>query len=51
MSGDVEASLYIHCKELGITLLTVSHRHALFRFHDYRFDFDGEVAFVRKCLV
>lgn len=43
VSVDVEASLYLHCRELGITLLTVSHRQALFKFHDYRFNFDGEV--------
>ncbi len=40
---DVEASLYLHAKELGITLLTVSHRQTLAKFHDYRFRFDGDV--------
>jgi len=42
VSIDVEASLYIHCKELGITLLTVSLRQSLIRFHDYQFSLDGE---------
>jgi len=40
---DVEAEMYTHCKELGITLFTVSHRHSLFKFHEYILKFDGEV--------
>lgn len=39
----MEASLYIHCKELGITLLTVSLRQSLIKFHDYQFSLDGDV--------
>ena len=27
---------------MGITLLTVSHRQSLFRFHDYLLRLDGE---------
>lgn len=42
VSMDVEADLYHHCKKLGITLFTVSHRQTLFRFHDYNIKFDGE---------
>eukprot|EP01017_Pseudomicrothorax_dubius_P039005 TRINITY_DN592_c0_g3_i6.p1 TRINITY_DN592_c0_g3~~TRINITY_DN592_c0_g3_i6.p1 ORF type:complete len:662 (-),score=198.19 TRINITY_DN592_c0_g3_i6:121-2106(-) len=42
VSVDVEHILYTHCKETGITLFTVSHRHTLFKFHDFRLKFDGE---------
>lgn len=42
VSVDVEAALYTSAKERGITLLTVSHRATLFRFHDYMLRFDGE---------
>ena len=44
---DVEAAMYTHCRELGITLFTVSHRHSLFKFHEYILKFDGEVRRVR----
>lgn len=44
VSMDVEHVLYSHCKELGITLFTVSHRTALMRFHDYLLKFNGEVS-------
>jgi ABC-type uncharacterized transport system, permease and ATPase components len=43
VSLDVEAIMYNHSKELGITLFTVSHRQSLFKFHDYVLKFDGEV--------
>ena len=42
VSVDVEAALYTSAKARGITLLTVSHRTTLFRFHDYMLRFDGE---------
>lgn len=45
VSVDVEAKLYNGAKELGITLLTVSHRETLFKFHDYIIRFDGESSY------
>ncbi len=39
---DVEAHLYTCAKEKGITLMTVSHRSSLFKFHDFMLKFDGE---------
>lgn len=38
---DVEAKMYTHCKELGITLITVSHRQTLWQYHEYNLKFDG----------
>lgn len=39
---DIEALLYSHCKKLGITLFTVSHRLSLFKYHEYILRFDGK---------
>jgi ATP-binding cassette subfamily D (ALD) protein 3 len=41
VSVDVEAHMYTRCRELGITLFTVSHRKSLWRFHEYLLRFDG----------
>ncbi|KAJ3311471.1 hypothetical protein HDU76_003113 [Blyttiomyces sp. JEL0837] len=35
VSNDVEALLYNHCKDAGITVITISHRPALFKYHQY----------------
>lgn len=45
VSVDVEAILYERCKELGISLITVSHRPSLWKFHDYKLEFDGRGGF------
>jgi ABC-type uncharacterized transport system fused permease/ATPase subunit len=47
VSIDVEGKMYTHAKNLGITLITVSHRKTLWKFHDYilRFTGDGEFSF------
>ena len=47
VSVDVEGKMYNHAKKLGITLITVSHRKTLWKFHDYilRFTGDGEFSF------
>lgn len=34
VSTDVEGYLYTHCKELGITLITISHKQDLWKYHD-----------------
>jgi len=41
VSFDVEGIMYTHCKEIGITLFTVSHRKSLWKYHEYVLQFDG----------
>lgn len=41
VSVDVEGFMYNHCRELGITLFTVSHRKSLWTYHEYVLQFDG----------
>lgn len=41
VSVDVEGSMYGYCREVGITLFTVSHRKSLWKHHDYYLQFDG----------
>ncbi|KAJ3067078.1 hypothetical protein HDU98_009700 [Podochytrium sp. JEL0797] len=35
VSSDVEALLYGSCKEAGMTVVTISHRPGLFKYHEY----------------
>eukprot|EP00743_Colponemidia_sp_Colp-15_P001440 GILK01001579.1.p1 GENE.GILK01001579.1~~GILK01001579.1.p1 ORF type:complete len:694 (+),score=88.80 GILK01001579.1:74-2083(+) len=42
VSIDVEGLMYEHCKQSGITLITVSHRPTLWKYHDYILKFDGQ---------
>ncbi|ORX90565.1 hypothetical protein K493DRAFT_265613 [Basidiobolus meristosporus CBS 931.73] len=35
VSSDVEGLMYSHAKEMGITLITISHRPTLFKYHKY----------------
>jgi len=42
VSVDIEAKMYTHCKELGITLFTVSHRQSLMKYHEINLKYDGE---------
>uniref|UniRef100_A0A803TSX8 ATP-binding cassette sub-family D member 3 n=1 Tax=Anolis carolinensis TaxID=28377 RepID=A0A803TSX8_ANOCA len=37
VSVDVEGYIYNHCRKVGITLFTVSHRKSLWKHHDVRF--------------
>jgi ATP-binding cassette subfamily D (ALD) protein 3 len=41
VSVDVEGFMYTHCKKLGITLFTVSHRKTLWKYHEKVLQFDG----------
>ncbi|KAF5272211.1 hypothetical protein FQA39_LY01293 [Lamprigera yunnana] len=41
VSVDVEGSMYRYCREVGITLLTVSHRKSLWQHHEYALHLDG----------
>ena len=42
VSIDVEAHLYSYMKQKGITLITVSHRSWLWKYHDYLLKFKGD---------
>lgn len=37
--------MYNKCRELGITLFTVSHRKSLWRYHEFALQFDGRGAY------
>lgn len=41
VSVDVEGSMYRYCREVGITLLTVSHRKSLWQHHEHVLHLDG----------
>ncbi|XP_023011673.1 ATP binding cassette subfamily D member Pmp70 [Leptinotarsa decemlineata] len=41
VSVDVEGSMYKYCRDVGITLLTVSHRKSLWQHHEYVLHLDG----------
>jgi ABC-type uncharacterized transport system fused permease/ATPase subunit len=45
VSIDVEGKMYTHAKSLGITLITVSHRKTLWKFHDYILRLAGDGSF------
>ena len=42
MSVDVEGHLYSYMKSVGITLITVSHRETLWKYHEYLLKFHGD---------
>jgi len=42
-SIESEAKLYNYAKKLGITLITVSHRESLWKYHDFLIVFTGTV--------
>lgn len=50
VSVDVEGSIYSQAKEMGITLMTVSHRPQLWKYHEYhlKFDDNGNYTFGKK---
>ena len=46
VSMDIERIIYTHCKSLGITLMTVSHRSSLWQYHNYILQYDGSGGYV-----
>ncbi|CAO3662075.1 unnamed protein product [Umbelopsis ramanniana] len=42
VSTDVEGLMYSHAKDTGITLITISHRPALFKYHRHLLRLNGE---------
>jgi len=42
VSVDVESLLYEYSRKIGITLVTISHRQTLFKYHDVLLKFNGE---------
>ena len=41
VSVDVEGFMYTYCRQIGITLFTVSHRKTLWQYHEQVLVFDG----------
>jgi ATP-binding cassette subfamily D (ALD) long-chain fatty acid import protein len=46
VSMDIERIMYSHATELGICLLTVSHRPSLWKYHNYILQYDGQGGYV-----
>ena len=46
VSVDVEGHLYHYMKQQGITMITVSHRDTLWKYHDYLLKFQGDRDYV-----
>ncbi|XP_041976654.1 ATP-binding cassette sub-family D member 3 isoform X1 [Aricia agestis] len=46
VSVDVEGQMYQYCKEVGISLFTVSHRKSLWAHHDHYLQMDGRGGYV-----
>lgn len=50
VSVDVEDGMYQYCRQVGITLFTVSHRKSLWKHHEYYLHMDGRGSFEFKLI-
>jgi len=48
VSVDVEGSMYQYCRQVDITLFTVSHRKSLWKHHDFYLHLDGQGSYEFK---
>ncbi|CAG8553057.1 6149_t:CDS:10 [Paraglomus brasilianum] len=46
VSMEIEKIMYTHATELGISLLTVSHRPSLWKYHNFILQYDGQRGYV-----
>ena len=46
LTAEIERTIYTEAKRLGITLMTVSHRRSLWRYHGWILQFDGQGSYV-----
>ncbi|GAB7360465.1 hypothetical protein MBLNU230_g8417t1 [Neophaeotheca triangularis] len=46
LTPDIEQLIYTEAKKRGITILSVSHRRSLWRYHEWILQFDGQGGFV-----
>ncbi|RUP45128.1 hypothetical protein BC936DRAFT_148579 [Jimgerdemannia flammicorona] len=46
VSMEVERIMYTHATSLGISLLTVSHRPSLWKYHNFILQYDGQGGYV-----
>lgn len=46
LTPDIEKTMYDEAKKLGITLMTVSHRRSLWRYHGWILQFNGQGSYV-----
>lgn len=46
VSMEIEKAMYTHATDLGICLMTVSHRPSLWKYHNYILQYDGQGGYV-----
>ncbi|BFZ63511.1 ATP-binding cassette long-chain fatty acid transporter pxa2 [Saitoella coloradoensis] len=46
LSLEMEEIMYTHATSLGITLMTVSHRPSLWKYHEYILQYDGQGGYI-----
>ncbi|RKO83909.1 P-loop containing nucleoside triphosphate hydrolase protein, partial [Blyttiomyces helicus] len=46
VSMDIERIMYTHAQDLGISLITVSHRPTLWKYHNWILQYDGQGGYV-----
>lgn len=51
VSIEMEARMYSKAKEMNITLITVSHRKTVWKYHDYILRFNGDLSFSFEKLI